>query len=62
MYSLKDDKSVIIKGAGKGAAVIVWDREDYLKEPSKQLEHKEVYQEVPNDSSALVSTLSLLEK
>ena len=63
MYSLKDDKSIIIKGADKGAAVIVWDREDYLKEASKQLEDKEVYLEVPNDSSALVSTiLKFLEK
>ena len=26
MYSLKNDKSIIIKGADKGAAVIVWDR------------------------------------
>ena len=26
MYSLKDDKSIIIKGTDKGAAVIVWDR------------------------------------
>ena len=24
MYSLKDDKSLIIKGADKGAAVIIW--------------------------------------
>ena len=32
MHSLKDDKSIIIKGADKGAAVIVWDCEDYLKE------------------------------
>ena len=36
MYSLKDDKSIIIKGADKGAAVIVWDREDYQKEARKQ--------------------------
>ena len=63
MYSLKDDKSIIIKGADKDAAVIVWDREDYIKEASKQLENKEVYVEVPNDSSALVSTIfSLLKK
>ena len=32
MYSLNDDKSIIIKGADKGAAVIVWDCEDYVKE------------------------------
>ena len=57
MYSLKDDKSIIIKGADKGSAVIVWDREDYIKEATKQLEDKEVYMEVPNDSSALVSTI-----
>ena len=55
--NLKDDKSIIIKGADKGAAVIVWDREDYIKETSKQLEETEVYLEVPNDSNALVSTV-----
>ena len=61
--SLKDDKSIIIKGADKGAAVIVWDRDDNIKETSKQLEDKEVYMEVPNDSSALVSTIFMsLEK
>ena len=38
-------------------AVIVWDREDYLKEASKQLENQEVYLEVPNDPSALVNTI-----
>ena len=57
MYSLKDDKSIIIKGADKGAAVIVWDREDYIKEATKQLEDKEVYMEVSNHWSALVSTI-----
>ena len=35
MFSLKDDKSIIIKCADKAAAVIVWDCEDYLKEASK---------------------------
>ena len=56
-YSLKDDKSIIIKGADSGAAGIVWDRENYLKKGSKQLEDKQVYPEVPNDSTALVSTI-----
>ena len=57
MYSLKDDKSMIIKGADKGAAVIVWDSEDYIREASKQLEDKEVYMEFSNDSNALVGTI-----
>ena len=34
-----------------------WDHEGYLKEASKQLEDKGVYLDVPNDSSALVSTI-----
>ena len=53
MYSLKDDKSIIIKGADKGAALIGWDSESYIKEASKQLEDKEVYMEVPNDPMRL---------
>ena len=57
MYYLTDDNSAIIKTAGKDAAVIVRDRQDYIKEVSKQLEDKDVYLEVPNDSSALVSIM-----
>ena len=45
LYSLKDDPSIIIKGADKGY-VVVWDREDYLKEAYKQLDDREVYEEV----------------
>ena len=32
IYTLKDNKFIIIKNADNSAAVIVWDREDYLKE------------------------------
>ena len=35
LYNLRDDPTIIIKGADKGSAVVVWDREDYLKEASK---------------------------
>ena len=37
--------------------MIVREREDYIKEACKQLEDKEVYMEVPNDSGALVSNI-----
>ena len=37
LYSLRDDSTIIIKGADKGAVVVVSDREDYLKEAYKQL-------------------------
>ena len=42
LYSLKDDTSIIIKGADKNSVAVVWDREDYLKEAYRQLVDKEV--------------------
>ena len=63
LYSLKDDCSIIIKGAGKGSVVVVWGREDYLKVAYRQLDDKEVYEQVPDDPSVLASTLmKALEK
>ena len=37
--------------------MVVWDREDYLKEVSKQLEEKDVYEEVQNDPNTLINTI-----
>ena len=43
--------------------MVVWDREDYLKKASKQLEDKDVYEEVQNDPSTLINTvIRALEK
>jgi len=47
--SLKDDHSIIIKEADKGSAIVVWDRNDYLQEAEKQLEDREVYEEISGD-------------
>ena len=57
LCSLKNDNTIVIKGADKGSVVLVWDREDYLKEVHKQLSDEEVYEEVTNDSSTLESTI-----
>ena len=58
LYSLKDDPSIIVKGAGKDSfVVVVWDRENYLKEVYRQLDDKEVYEQIPDDLSVLASTL-----
>ena len=46
LYLLRDDPSIIIKEADKGSVVVVWDREDYLREANSQLSDKDVYQEV----------------
>ena len=43
--------------------MVVWYREDYLKEKCKQLEDREVYKEVLNEASILVNTIiKALEK
>ena len=34
---LKNYKRIVIKSANKGSAVVVWDRDDYIKEAQKQL-------------------------
>ena len=57
LYSLKNDNAIVIKGADKGSAVVVWDREDYLKEALKELSDKQVCEEVTNDPSTLESTI-----
>ena len=63
LYSLRDDSTIIIKGADKGSVVVAWDRKDYLKEAYKQLEDREVYEEVSNDPNVLDNTIiKALEK
>ena len=63
LFSLKDDPSIIIEDAYKGSAAVIWDREDNLKETYRQLDHKKVYEQVPNDSVVLANTLmKVLEK
>ena len=41
LHSLKNDNTIVIKGVNKGSGVVVWDREDYLKEAHKQLSDEE---------------------
>ena len=54
---MKNDKNIVIKGADKGSAVVVWEREDYIKEAEKQLGDSDVYKEVPDDLEPLISTI-----
>ena len=37
LRNLSRDDSIVIKGADKGSAVVVWDKEDYLKESENHL-------------------------
>ena len=54
LYLLHDDPSIIIKEADKGSAVVVWDRDDYLREANSQLSDKDVYREVKGDAEGLL--------
>ena len=57
LYNLKNDKKIVIKSADKGSTVVVWDKDDYIKEAEKQLGDKEIYEEVFNDPEPLISTI-----
>ena len=49
LYSLRDDTSINIKDAYKGPGAAVWNRDDYLEEAKKQLDDKEIHQELRRD-------------
>ena len=57
-YNLRDNQTIIIKGAGKVSAVVIWEREAYIKEASKQIEDKHVFAEGQNDPSILINTIT----
>ena len=48
MYArlLANHIGIVIKKADEGSCVIVWDREDYIAEASKQLNDESVYKSV----------------
>ena len=59
LYSLENDNTIVIKGADKGCGVVVvWDREDYLKEAHKHMSDEEVYEEVINDPFTIFTALN----
>ena len=49
--SIRDD--IIITKTDKGGAVVILDVDDYINEANRQLNNKEFYKEVPNDSTEL---------
>ena len=49
MSLLANDRSIVIKKADKGSCVVVWDREDYIAEASKQLNDESVYKSMKFD-------------
>ena len=54
---MKNDKNIVSKGADKGSAVVVWDREYYIMEAEKQLRDSDVYEKVPDDPGPIISAI-----
>ena len=55
---LANDRSIIIKKANKGFCVVVWDRMYYIAEAEKQLEDRNVYEDIDFDLQKLVIVVS----
>ena len=62
LYNLKNDKNIVIKSADKGSTVVVWDTDDYNKEAEKQLEDKDIYEEVCNNPASYMRQLKKFGK
>ena len=62
MRSLQNDRSIIIKPADKGSAVVVWDRQDYLKETERKLSDSSIYKEVKVTEKDLVDLVDKSNK
>ena len=63
MRSLQNDRSVVIKPANNGSAVVIWDRSDYLKEAERHLSDEKTYTEIrvtQKDQAELVQKSSNL--
>ena len=57
LNGLESDCSIVIKEADKGSGVVVWDREDYIKEANSQLGDLTVYEKLDDDPSERLQTI-----
>ena len=48
----------MIKTTCNGSAVVIWDRDDYIKEADKPLGDKDIYEQVCNDPGSLIITIN----
>ena len=63
MCNLKNEKSIVIKEAGKGSSVVIWNKKDYLMEAEKQFSCKQTYGEVSSGPYVLIKAIhDTLEK
>ena len=58
--SLADDRRIVKKEADKGSAVVVWDRDDYVKEAQKQLGDGDICRNVNYKEKLLLTSIKKL--
>ena len=58
LRGLAADKTIVIKGADRSSAVVVWDRSDYLHEASRQLPDQNIYENVKFNENILVDLVA----
>ena len=46
LKQLKNNPTIIIKPAGKGSAIVIWDTQQYILEVERQLQNTEFYQKI----------------
>ena len=56
MRGLADDTSIVIKKADRGSCMVVWCRDDYIKEAENQLKDNTVYKDA-NFQETMLSDL-----
>ena len=56
--NLQSDRNVIIKPAGKGSAVVIWDQNNYLKQAKNQLNDRGTYPETEVIETNLVTEVT----
>ena len=62
MRTLVDDRTTVIKKTDKGSCVVVWDRNDYIKEAEKQLDDSNVHEAVCFNGKLLQELVGISNK
>ena len=62
LRNLADDSSIMIKVPDKGSSVVVWDRDDYLQEASRQLWDTNIYEDVKFNENFITGLLERSNK
>ena len=61
MIQLKKNEDIVIKPADKGGAIVIMNKEDYIKEGERQLSNKEHYKRVEDPKELIKGFIKEVE-